>query len=412
MQIRIYILIFFISCSFFGNTQIANYVSNGGFEEVFDCFSSDTRPKNWLSFDSNKTLAYGGINLCTCSGAVPNSSFGYQEPKSGENFMITTPWCGIQNCFAEKRLNLKNRLKTKLDSGVTYCVKFYVVATNYSPYHTSAIGAHFGSAVLDTISWTGGNRPLPFIVPQIKNPLTNYITDTLNWTPITGTFVAGGMEKYMVIGNFEPSPFTYTLLADPNQAATDAAEIYLDHISCIPIDLPAYAGPDKRCIPGDSVFVGRPSDVEIDESCTWYKWPNMATPIATIAGLYVKPVTTTTYVVRQQLWCSGVRYDTVVVYEDAVGYEKLRKLKNGFVITPQPTNNSARIKSKNGNIGEEFQELVLSDELGRSIEKLEISVDMENIELKTCSLPNGIYSLVLKARKLGGDQSTKLVVIH
>ena len=395
MQIKAYIVTVLILFRLVGIAQLANYVSNGGFEEIYECVSSAPRPVNWLAFDSTKTLAIGGINICTCSGQVPYCNYGFQYPRSGYNFMATNLWCGIQSCFLEKRMNLKNRLKTNLDSGVTYCVKFYVVATNYSPYHTSAIGAHFGGTILDTISWTGGNRPLPFIVPQVKNPLTNYINDTLNWLPITGTFVAIGDEKYMLIGNFEPSPFTYTLLANPNQAATDGVDIYIDHVSCIPIDLPAYAGPDKRCIPGDSVFIGRTPDVEIDESCTWYKWPNMATPIATVAGLYVKPVTTTTYVVLQQLWCSGVKYDTVVVYEDAVGLNKLKIKNEELKISPSPATNEIMLSLAHGKLSSYFERIEILNTQGLVLKEILISNDATKLEISVTDLESGVYLLRL-----------------
>jgi hypothetical protein len=40
------------------------------------------------------------------------------------------------------------------------------------------------------------------VEPQIYNPIGFYITDTLNWTKISGIYTAEGGEEWITIGNF------------------------------------------------------------------------------------------------------------------------------------------------------------------------------------------------------------------
>jgi outer membrane protein OmpA-like peptidoglycan-associated protein len=40
--------------------------------------------------------------------------------------------------------------------------------------------------------------------PQIQNPPDRFLTDTANWTPITGFYTAKGGEQYIAIGGFYP----------------------------------------------------------------------------------------------------------------------------------------------------------------------------------------------------------------
>src|SRR5690606_22419827 len=139
------------------------------------------------------------------------------------------------------------------------------------------------------------------------------ITDTLNWVAITGTFVANGTEKYLLLGNFLSDDDTDTLMINPTNLPTIATEAGIDDVSCIPLDLEAYAGRDTTILYGDSVYIGREPDFATDPYCVWYKLPDTANAIDTTSGLWVKPSVTTTYVVKQELECSSLKWDTVVV---------------------------------------------------------------------------------------------------
>lgn len=259
----------------------------------------------------------------------------------------------------------------------------YVVLEEASPYGISDLGFCFSDNSIDTIKYR--YSPLTYLIPQVKNPVSTIITDTLNWSLITGTFVATGNEKYLVIGNFETNAATTTSLvgADPTYTWS---EYFVDDISCIDIDLPAYAGPDLTCIPGNSVYIGRPQDVGIDEACMWYQLPNTTNAIDTAAGTVVWPVQTTTYVVRQEI-CAGIKWDTVVVYQDAVGIENRMPTNRDWKFSPNPAGDQVIIF---GSKNQENLQLIIYDISGQQVLNQSIIIANYQASLKH-NLINGVY---------------------
>src|SRR5690606_19202302 len=141
----------------------------------------------------------------------------------------------------------------------------------------------------------------------------------------TGTFVAQGNEKYALLGNFlADNAVTTTSIGGPFYPSK-WTDVCIDDVSCIELNLPAFAGPDTTFIPGDSLFLGREPDVGIDEACIWYKMPG-TTPIDTVAGFWIKPTEACTYVVRQEI-CGLVKWDTVRITLNTVGIKSLSGLE-------------------------------------------------------------------------------------
>jgi hypothetical protein len=203
---------------------------------------------------------------------------------------------------------LRNRLKANLQTGKEYCVKFYVNIRDNASYGIDGMGAFFGDNTLDTIAKT--TVPLTYLVPQVQNSAGNIITDTMNWVLITGTFVATGSEKHLIIGNFKSDAATNKTFINPTILPTIGADVFIDDVSCIPLDLPAYAapGPDIWAVPGTTTYIGRPQDVGIDEACEWFKLPNTTSVIANVAGLTLTVAAgTETYMVKQDI-CGVIKY--------------------------------------------------------------------------------------------------------
>lgn len=342
-KLKIFFIYFFLGLSYFfvHGQQIGNYVANGSFESVYTCTSqlSSLKLKNWSCIDSSKICA---DMMHTCWGNVPVNGVGYQYPKHGGAYMRLTLWCPF--CGPPfTRSNLKNRLKQNLIAGITYCVRMYVTVQDMCPNAIDGFGFYFGDNSIDTIIYNA-RLPLTFLTPQVSNPVGNIILDSMNWVPITGTFTANGTEKYLIISNFKSDIATNTVLTG-YMPANGWAEYFVDAVSCIEVNLPAYAGPDKLIYPGDSVYIGREKDYAIDPGCIWYKLPNMATAIDTISGLWVKPSVTSTYVVRQELDCSSVKWDTVVVIinNNLVGLGKLQSIADNISLFPNPTSGNLSI---------------------------------------------------------------------
>ena len=384
--------------------NIANFIGNGSFEQfALNCTSNELKAaKYWNSIDSINNN--GGGLFSYCNGSVPNqANTEYQLPRTGNVFSGTTFY---YHNYLKERHYLKNRLKNNLVNGKLYCVKFYVNIMNTSSLGSDGFGIYFGNETIDTITQT--IKALTFLTPQVQSPNGIPIVDTLSWTAVMGTFVANGNEKYALIGMFKPSGSMDTVLVNPNTLPLIYVDACIDDVSCIPIDLPAYAGPDKSCIAGDSVFVGREPDVEIDESCAWYKLNSNGTlsaPIDTVAGLYIKPKylssNTETFVVRQQLWCSGVKWDTVLVHQDFVGlpHVVLDSARTDIGVYPNPANDKLFIEHKDALAVEKIS---FMNYLGQLV----LSINAPKKEIDVSLLPAGLYYLRVETNK--GSKTFKL----
>lgn len=395
-------LVVLLSCHLAKAQQIANYVNNGGFE--IPKSTNMQKAKYWDSIDSTQN---GGqlLSYTIAPFLVPNSSFTHQWPFKGNNHFIS-PVLYKPNTSQTARGYPRNFLKQTLQNGKTYCVKFYANVTNQSSYAVDGLGALFGDVNIDTI--TKCNYPISYLNPQIQYT-AGFFTDTMNWLPITGTFVANGTEKYVLLGNFKSDAATNTLMINPTNSVLVFCDMLYDNVSCIDIDLPAFAGlgPNTWCIPGDSVFIGRQPDVGIDEACMWYKLPDMTNAIDTVAGLWVKPIITTTYVVKQTI-CSNVKFDTIVVNQSGTGFAKLQMISERLHIYPQPAKDELNLISE---INIDFYLVKVSNSLGQFIKEEEIIFTENNAKIKTDNLSHGIYMLTL-TDKDGFSISKKFVIAH
>jgi hypothetical protein len=265
------------------------------------------------------------------------------------------------------------------------------VNTNNNRIAIDKFGAYFSDAALDTINYC--EVPLTYLNPQVENQ-NGIITDTLNWTPVQGTFVANGTEKYMVIGNFRTNAATNTLLIN-SPLAFMSADIYVDDVSLIELDLPAYAGPDVNFIPGNIFYIGRPPDVGINEACTWFALPDMTNTLAISAGLWVSPANTTTYVVRQEI-CGVVKWDTVVAHKSAVGLEELKIKSEQFKVFPNPAKDELSVSFDMEGLDKEFTKAEILNNLGQLVKEIDLNFTDKKVGIALSELPSGVYLLNLK----------------
>ena len=386
-------------------SQPANYIANGSFEQYHNCnppyFGS--LAKHWMSIDSG--LSYSGEYANVCNGSIPNQGNTiYQYPKTGNALLITNFFCEPSVCPSQNRSYIKNRMKAKLISGKSYCVKFHVNIANTSPYGIDGFGAYFGDNTIDTI--TKSNIPLTYLTPQVQNPTGNIITDTLGWVAVTGTFVAIGIEKYCLLGNFKSDLATNIATINPTYLPQKWTDLCIDDVSCIPLDLPAYAGPDVFGIPGNTVYIGRPQDVGIDEACTWYNLTNTLTPITNAAGFtHTIAAITQTYMVKQDI-CGVIKYDTVVVYASAVGVENvtLSGVEAWLRVFPNPTNSVINVEFLVFN--KEAYKVEVINGLGEVL--ISETSKTKNLTLNTNNLNSGVYTILIKTEV--GTLSRKVVI--
>lgn len=377
--------------------QIGNYVSNGSFEYLRpnavwpSTFAFPPVFFGWSGIDTNQN---GFFPHHSYFGNSPsNSTWGcdIQSARTGSGFVMNTVY--IEN--SASRGYFRNKLKAPLINGVPYCVKYFVNVRKCQPTGIDAFGAFFGDNLLDTIS--NPYQAQISLVPQIENPLGNFVTDSVGWTLISGTFTAVGNERYIVLGNFKASQNTGTIALTNPVNSSQWCDVNIDDVSVIEINLPAYAGPDQLIYSGDSAFIGRQPDFATDTGCIWYKLPNMTMSLDTISGIWVKPTTTSTYVVRQELDCSPIKWDTVVVTisTNFVGFDKLQNLSDNINLFPNPTLGNLSISDFSSS---DISSFSISNCLGQNVLNGDIIQKNNLIIIETSELESGLYQIHLKTQ--------------
>ncbi len=157
------------------------------------------------------------FNACAgsliASMGVPLNWGGYQYPKTGVAYAGIYAYSGYTGATIEIREYIEVKLIDSLIFGKKYCVSFYVnlakpayTALTYNNVAIKEIGLYLS----DTALMSPNQDVLPF-VPQIVSTPGVFLNDTVNWTEISGTYIAHGGEKYIIIGNFKPFGLTDTL---------------------------------------------------------------------------------------------------------------------------------------------------------------------------------------------------------
>ncbi len=356
-----------------------NLVSNPSFEIITSCPNYYGQIDTALGWSTLKEGGGGSPDLfhvcCTnpyCGVPQNSGNSCFQYPQSGNAY------CGIlvAACFQVDyhREYIQSKLIRSLMPGHIYCVSFYTNLTDGSNAYIKPLGAYFDDGSVSAPSFFG----LAIAIPQVYNNIQQ-IDDTINWIKIEGSFVATGNEEYITLGNFftdvacdigffgSPS-FWYSLYN-------------IDDVSVIDAGLPAFAGNDTVIYPGDSVFIGRQPEIGLNEDCIWRIGE---LNIDTVAGMWVKPDSTTTYILQQTI-CGNVTYDTITVHVWYTGIEDYANSK-GITIFPNPASQTLTVSGKT-----EITQLIITDMLGNVVIQQQPHEHAATIDVG--NLAKGIYFL-------------------
>ncbi len=377
-----------------------NIISNPGFEFVQNCGNiSGSFILEALPWDTLKSGGGGGYPLHSCFPLSSNCSTpsnlsggGFQYPRTGDGYCYIVYLKLTPDPSVNWRWYIQQRMKQRLIAGKSYCVTYWASLINYVNYAVDELGAYFDDGNIQSI----GFAKEAIANPQVKSPSGLFYKDTLNWMKVQGSFVANGTEEYITIGNFRlTSATTYTSL-DGNTAGI--ASYFIDDVSVIESDLPAYAGNDVWALPGNTVYIGRTREIGLDDACTWYKLPNTTSAIDTAAGITVfVGATTNTYMVKQDL-CGNIKYDTVIVYSSDVGLKEINNENNNIILSPNPSDEVLKLEFVKGNRNK-FNEYVIYNELGNVVKQNELEIDKNKAVIHIENIPNGTYILELKNGK-------------
>lgn len=204
-----------------------NLVSNGSFETYLNCpYSSNILSPDQVSFAvgwsaSQATPDY--FNSCAPNTgsddvSVPYNFVGYQAAFDG------TAYCGLGAYdYIGSRELISSKLNLALTIGQTYSVSFRAaVATN--PF--AGLGAN-NIGVCFTTYPCGFNLGAPPISNFAHIYSSNIISDTVNWTLVSGIICADSTYEYITLGNFFDNNHTDTIAVIPNM---NIAYFYIDDI--------------------------------------------------------------------------------------------------------------------------------------------------------------------------------------
>jgi gliding motility-associated-like protein len=253
MRLRIALFFLFLSGGVFNSVLFAqNLVPNFDFETVTATPSTENQlnlASPWLPLNATPDLYYRNQNSSVpCNNiGIPLNGGGYCDDRSGLN-----AYAGIRvDLTSNYREYICVPLNVPLIAGDIYRIQFYVQRADSSRYSFSKMGA----LLTNNIPIQTGTGPLLF-PPALE--WTANVTDTINWTFITGLYQATGGENYLTIGLFRGD-------GDPNVAVTDfgpsfsgcsnydnSAYYYIDEVSVRPLNELVQIGGDTAICPGQS----------------------------------------------------------------------------------------------------------------------------------------------------------------
>lgn len=189
--------------------RAVNLVPNPSFETYTNCPSNLSNLYIAAPWDAPTTGTADYYNACAvgplppiyCS--VPYNGPGYQPALTGSGYAGIIVQSTVSPNYREY---MQAPLGSPLQAGATYNVKFYVSFSNSSDYATNRLGAYCSIGAVGPVP---NYFALPF-TPQVESPAATFLTDTLNWVPVSGNFVAVGGEDHITIGNFHDDATTTT----------------------------------------------------------------------------------------------------------------------------------------------------------------------------------------------------------
>jgi len=183
-----------------------NLVNNPSFETFTACPNGPAlEPVGWTSFG----LTPDYYNACGSNGFKTPSNCGYQLPLTGNGYM------GFITYYIGSPLNeiIGGQLIQPLSIGQTYYVTVNFALSelycNFGYIPSNKVGVKFS-----TVPVLASATSLAMVNNFAHVFSTNVISDTLNWTKVSGSFIADSNYKYVMIGNFFDASHT-TIFPNP-----------------------------------------------------------------------------------------------------------------------------------------------------------------------------------------------------
>ena len=247
-------------------------------------------------------------------------------------------------------------LEENLNEGEEYCLKFHVKLGQGLISGVDQIGAFFHDTRRTSYASSEWDVWTSFI-PQVSSPIGVPIVDSVNWTEISGSFIADGTEKYIYFGVFNNNEnLTIDTLGqiympasgEPNDMFSGATYFWDDFslYKCGEESFPADAGKSECITIGDSIQLG-----SHDYEDYFYEWRVNDSVFSTEGMPWVSPDTTSIYGLYQQDFAFNETWSqvSVVVVEnpedECVGLGVNEQLELDISIYPNPSNGIYNLES-------------------------------------------------------------------
>jgi gliding motility-associated-like protein len=202
---HIVFLMFIVAYCKLGKAQ--NLVKNPSFENLKSCpfanYNFNWYVNDWWGLDTSSAAIFNTCGAAQISG-VPSSSYGYQYPRTGNSHAsIILMEAGPSNSAHNGRSYIQGTFTQPLVKDSIYCVNYWVCLGFNVPGMQIKSVKNVDAYINDTLlNWNNGMfYNLIGFTPQITSP--HFLTDTLNWMPVSGFYKAHGGEMHITIGNFK-----------------------------------------------------------------------------------------------------------------------------------------------------------------------------------------------------------------
>ena len=318
--------------------------------------------------------------------------------RTGTNYVTSVIYCDYADHIKEI---LGYELENELIAGEEYCMRFHVKLGTGFVTGIDQIGAFFYDEYRSSnniLSWETWQT----FEPQISSPIGEPIIDTVEWTTISGSFIADGTEKYIYFGVFENNEdLTLDTIGglgyDIDIGPVSKAVYHFDDFSlykCGEESFPADAGKDECITIGDSIQLG-----SHDYEDYFYEWRVNDSVFSTEGMPWVSPDTTSIYGLYQQDFAFTESWSqvSVVVVEnpedECVGLGVNEQLDSEIRVYPNPSNSLVHVNTKIA-----IEIWALKDALGREV-KSSKSILESPFTIDISALEIGVYYLELYSRE-------------
>lgn len=206
-----------------------NFVPNPSFEDTAGCptaIGQIYKAQGWTTFRGSPDYLNPCANLNTPYLGIPNNFAGYQMPKDGNSY------AGLVTYTNALPFPYREYLGVQLLHALSPNMKYYTSAFISSAdslndkCSTNKFGFRFS-----TIPYSGSS---PLSVDNLSHIHSDSIvTEKMNWTKISGSFIADSAYVYLIIGNFYDDINTDTL--NCSNGGLIEAYYYLDAV-CVSSD--------------------------------------------------------------------------------------------------------------------------------------------------------------------------------